>query len=274
VDVREKELKGIFEQFVQSGYAFGAKRWISNLQRHAERLIFSMGIHTSPSDSLISPEGRRSLTALAKQMAVSFFNDISNSTYHHWTCSTRTRKTKMVVRTNKRRGDPRKPPGINRTVCCSVKHLSHHTRIFEFLKDVQTRPLWDSMSIGSSVQELANFTTGSDPRNQISVLAIGNHNDFLLLQECCTDATGSFVIYAPINYAIFQCMLCGANSEPFPLMPSGFSILPKVSGGILDGTLLTIVFQISVTATSARSAVESATDVVQETLLRIRAAVN
>ena len=126
----------------------------------------------------------------------------------------------------------------------------------------------------SSVHVLTNFSIGLDPRNQISVLAMSNHNDFLILQECCTDATGSSVIYAPINHSIFQSLLSGADPGPFPLMPSGFSILPNVSGAILDGTLLTIVFQISVKATSAKSAVESATTLVQDTLLRIKAAVN
>ena len=130
------------------------------------------------------------------------------------------------------------------------------------------------MSIYRSVHVLANFTTGSDPRNCISVFAISNHSDFLILQECCTNATGSYVIYAPINQAIFQSLLCGVDPGPFPMMPSGFSILPNVSGEILDGTLLTIVFQISVMATSARSAVESATNVVQDTLKRIQATVN
>ena len=157
---------------------------------------------------------------------------------------------------------------------CQNIDLSHHTRIFEFLKYVQPRQLWDSISIDSSVQVLANFTTGPDPRNCILVFAISNHNDFLILQECCTDATGSSVIYAPINHSIFQCLLSRVQPEPFPLMSSGFSILPNVSGAVLDGTLLTMVFQISVRATSAKSAVESATDVVQETLLRIKAAVN
>ena len=49
VDVREKEMKPIFEPFVHSGFAFGAKRWISTLQRQAERYmcgLCAMGYHT------------------------------------------------------------------------------------------------------------------------------------------------------------------------------------------------------------------------------------
>lgn len=107
---------------------------------------------------------------MANKMVISFCNDISNSSYHHWTTSNTTRGTRMEVKTAKRRGDPTKPLGLNRTAGCTIKHTSPHTRVFDFLKDVQTRNLRDSMSVGSSVQVLANVTTVLDPHNCISVL--------------------------------------------------------------------------------------------------------
>ena len=82
------------------------------------------------------------------------------------------------------------------------------------------------------------------------------------------------MIYTPIDAATFQSILCGADPEPIPIMSSGFSILPNVSGDVLNGTLLTIVFQVSVTVMSSKKSVDLATIVVQETLQRIRAAVN
>jgi homeobox-leucine zipper protein len=122
------------------------------------------------------------------------------------------------------------------------------------------------------VQELASFSTGPDPRNCISVLAISRH-DFLLLQECSTDATGSYVIFAPIEKAVFQSMLCGVDQD-IPLTPFGFFILPNLSGSILDGTLLTMVFQIAVKNVSSKQAVEVLTQIVQEALQKIMEAVN
>ena len=179
----------------------------------------------------------------------------------------------MEVRTNKSRGDPSKPSGLNRTVGCTVRHLSHHTRVFDFLIDMQTRPLWDSISMDSSIHVLAHVTTGIDPRNCISVFAISSYNDFLILQECCTDATGSYVIYAPIDQTIFHTMLSEADPNPFPLMSSGFSILPNISEDTLDGTLLTMVFQISVKAISNRKAVDLGTTIIRDTLKKIKVAV-
>ena len=78
VDVREKELKPMFESFVQSGFAFGAMRWISTLQRQAERSICSRIIDASPI-AAVSEEGRRSLARMANKMVINFCNDISNS---------------------------------------------------------------------------------------------------------------------------------------------------------------------------------------------------
>jgi homeobox-leucine zipper protein len=259
--------------FVESGFAFGARRWISTLQVQAERFIYTTGINTSPSDTPISAEGRRSLAMTAKKMVVSFCTDICNSTYHHWSSSNKTREKSMEVKTNKRRGDPGKPPGLHRTAGCTIELISSHNRVFDYLRDIQNRPHWERISSNSIVHELANFSTGPDPRNCISVLAISGHNDILLLQECSTDETGSFVIYAPIERAAFQSLLCGVDHD-IPLMPFGFCILPNVSGSILDGTLLTIVFQITVKNMSKMKAVEVVTQSVKDTLHKIIEAVN
>ncbi|KAK9943137.1 hypothetical protein M0R45_008756 [Rubus argutus] len=84
------------------------------------------------------------------------------------------------------------------------------------------------------------------------------------------DETGSFVIFA--SRKPFQSLLCGVDQE-IQLMPFGFYILPNVSGSILDGTLLTMVFQITVKM-SRKKAVEVATQIVKETLHKIIEAVN
>ena len=273
VSEKEKEFHPRLIPFVESGFAFGSRRWISILQVQAERFIYSTGINTSPSDSPISLEGRRSLAIMAKKMVVSFCSDVCNSTRHHWASSNKTREKTMEVKTNKQRGDPSKPPGLHRTAGCTIELISSHNRVFDYLRDIRNRPQWESVSSNSIVHELATFSTGPDPRNCISVLAISRHNDLLLLQECSTDETGSFVIFAPIEKALFQSLLSGVDHD-VPLMPFGFSILPNVSGSILDGTLLTVVFQITVKNVSKKKAVEVVTQSVKETLHKIIEAVN
>ncbi|KAK9905389.1 hypothetical protein M0R45_000228 [Rubus argutus] len=231
VDVREqdKALHPKLTPFVESGYCIWSEALDSRtLQVQAERFIYSTGINTSP--------------------------NVCNSTYHNWSSSNKTREKNMEVKTNKRRGDPGKPPGLHRTAGCTIELISSHNRVFDYLRDIQNRPQWERISPTAIVHELATFSTGPDPRNCISVLAISRHNDILLLQECSTDETGSFVIFAPIEKADFQSLLCGVDQE-IQLMPFGFYILPNVSGSILDGTLLTMVFQITVKNVSKKKAV-------------------
>ncbi|KAK9950893.1 hypothetical protein M0R45_006359 [Rubus argutus] len=245
VDIQEKdkELHPKLRPFVESGFAFGARRWISTLQQEAERFIYSTGINISPTDSAISPEGRRSLAMTAKKMVISFCSDTCNSTYHHWTSSNKSRQKNIEVKTNKRRGDPGKPPGLHRTAGCTVELISSQNRVFDYLSDIQNRPQWEA------------------------------HNDILMLQECCTDATGSYVIFAPIEKAVFQSMLCGVDQD-IQLMPFGFFILPNVSGSILEGTLLTMVFQLTVKNVSSKQAVHVVTQIVKDALQKIMEAVN
>jgi len=68
-------------------------------------------------------------------------------------------------------------------------------------------------------------------------------------------------------------LLSEADPNPFPLMSSGFSILPNISEDTLDGTLLTMAFQISVKAISNRKAVDLGTTIIRDTLKKIKVAV-
>lgn len=135
--------------------------------------------------------------------------------------------------------------------------------------------------MSSSVHVIANIVIGRDPCNCISVLAIETQIYFLILQECYTDSTGSYMIYVAIDGATFQSMLCGGDPEPIALLPYGFSILLDVSnarrsGGNVDGTLLTIVFQVSIENIQGKSkaVVNLVTNLLKDTVRRIKTAIN
>lgn len=64
----------------------------------------------------------------------------------------------------------------------------------------------------------------------------------VILQECCTDPTGSFVIYAPVDIGSMNMVLNGGDPDYVALLPSGFSLFPDGIGG----SLLTVAFQILV----------------------------
>jgi homeobox-leucine zipper protein len=107
----------------------------------------------------------------------------------------------------------------------------------------------------------------------------------LILQESCTDSTGSYVIYAPVDISAMSIVLSGGDPDYVALLPSGFAILPDGPGygsaGILDvgsgGSLLTVAFQILVdsvpTAKLSLGSVATVNSLIKCTVERIKAAV-
>lgn len=107
----------------------------------------------------------------------------------------------------------------------------------------------------------------------------------LILQESCTDSTGSFVIYAPVDIVAMNVVLSGGDPDYVALLPSGFAILPDgpPSGGGLNpeigsgGSLLTVAFQILVdsvpTAKLSLGSVATVNSLIKCTVERIKSAV-
>lgn len=52
----------------------------------------------------------------------------------------------------------------------------------------------------------------------------------LMLQESCTDASGSLVVYSTIDIESIQLAMNGEDPSRLPLLPIGFSIVPFGSG--------------------------------------------
>lgn len=112
----------------------------------------------------------------------------------------------------------------------------------------------------------------------------------LILQESCTDASGSLVVYAPVDVSAINIAMSGEDPSYIALLPSGFVILPdgsdskgyllqastsEVSSSGFDlstrsrsgnnntgGSLITVAFQILVSnLPSAKLNLESVTTV-------------
>lgn len=105
----------------------------------------------------------------------------------------------------------------------------------------------------------------------------------LILQESCTDSTGSFVIYAPVDIVAMNVVLNGGDPDYVALLPSGFAILPDGTtthgSGIGEagpgGSLLTVAFQILVdsvpTAKLSLGSVATVNNLIACTVERIKA---
>ncbi|EXB88451.1 Homeobox-leucine zipper protein MERISTEM L1 [Morus notabilis] len=293
VEVDDRAVHNIYRPLVNSGLAFGAKRWVATLDRQCERLASSMASNI-PAENLCvitSPEGRKSMLKLAERMVMSFCVGVGASTAHAWTTLSATGSDDVRVMTRKSMDDPGRPPGIVLSAATSFWLPVPPKRLFDFLRDENSRSEWDILSNGGLVQEMAHIANGRDPGNCVSLLRVNSANssqsNMLILQESCTDSTGSYVIYAPVDIVAMNVVLSGGDPDYVALLPSGFAILPdgptnfNAGGGILEvgsgGSLLTVAFQILVdsvpTAKLSLGSVATVNNLIKCTVERIRAAV-
>ncbi|KAK8659375.1 hypothetical protein V6N13_029578 [Hibiscus sabdariffa] len=263
VEVDDRGVHNLYKQLVSSGHAFGARRWIATLDRQCERLasLMATNIPTGDAGVITNQDGRKSMLKLAERMVISFCAGVSASTTHTWTTLSGTGADDVRVMTRKSVDDPGRPPGIVLSAATSFWLPVSPKRVFDFLRDENSRNEWDILSNGGVVQEMAHIANGRDTGNCVSLLRVNSANssqtNMLILQESCTDATASFVIYAPVDIVAMNVVLNGGDPDYVALLPSGFAILPdgtsaNGAGGMTDagagsgGSLLTVAFQILV----------------------------
>ncbi|PIM98079.1 hypothetical protein CDL12_29443 [Handroanthus impetiginosus] len=291
VEVDDRAVHNIYKPLVNSGLAFGARRWVATLDRQCERLASVMANNISAGDVgvISSPEGRKSMLKLAERMVMSFCTGVGASTAHTWTTLSGSGADDVRVMTRKSMDDPGRPPGIVLSAATSFWLPVPPKRVFDFLRDENSRSEWDILSNGGLVQEMAHIANGRDPGNSVSLLRVNSANssqsNMLILQESCTDSTGSYVIYAPVDIVAMNVVLSGGDPDYVALLPSGFAILPdgpnNQGSGVPEigsgGSLLTVAFQILVdsvpTAKLSLGSVATVNSLIKCTVERIKGAV-
>jgi homeobox-leucine zipper protein len=112
-----------------------------------------------------------------------------------------------------------------------------------------------------------------------------SQNSMLILQESCTDASGSLVVYAPIDIPAGNVVMSGEDPSSVPLLPSGFAILPDGRPGAstsaepsAGGSLVTVAFQILVSSLPSSKlnaeSVATVNSLISTTVEQIKAALN
>ncbi|KAJ3698612.1 hypothetical protein LUZ61_002317 [Rhynchospora tenuis] len=295
IEVDDRSVHNLYKPLVNSGLAFGAKRWVGTLDRQCERLASVMASNIPSGDIgvITTPEGRKSMLKLAERMVISFCGGVTASTAHQWTTLSGSGAEDVRVMTRKSVDDPGRPPGIVLNAATSFWLPVAPKRVFDFLRDESSRSEWDILSNGGVVQEMAHIANGRDHGNCVSLLRVNstnsNQSNMLILQESCTDQSGSYVIYAPVDVVAMNVVLNGGDPDYVALLPSGFAILPDGpnmqavgpavgemgSGG---GSLLTVAFQILVdsvpTAKLSLGSVATVNSLIACTVDRIKSAVS
>ncbi|KAM7270615.1 hypothetical protein ACFE04_029829 [Oxalis oulophora] len=195
IEVDDRGVHSLYKQLVASGHGFGAKRWVATLDRQCERLasVMATNIPTGDVGVITNQDGRKSMLKLAERMVISFCAGVSASTAHTWTTLSGTGADDVRVMTRKSVDDPGRPPGIVLSAATSFWLPVPPKRVFDFLRDENTRSEWDILSNGGVVQEMAHIANGRDTGNCVSLLRVNSANssqsNMLILQESSTDPT-------------------------------------------------------------------------------------
>nr|CAB3485830.1 unnamed protein product [Digitaria exilis] len=174
VEVDDRSVHNIYKPLVNSGLAFGARRWVGTLDRQCERLasVMASNIPTSDIGVITSAEGRKSMLKLAERMVMSFCGGVTASAAHQWTTLSGSGAEDVRVMTRKSVDDPGRPPGIVLNAATSFWLPVPPKRVFDFLRDESSRSEWDILSNGGVVQEMAHIANGRDHGNCVSLLRV------------------------------------------------------------------------------------------------------
>ncbi|CAN1836544.1 Homeobox-leucine zipper protein GLABRA 2 [Linum perenne] len=293
LECKKAAVNSMYRTIVNSGLAFGAKHWVSALQLQCERLVFFMATNVPTKDStgVATLAGRKSILRLAQRMTSTFCHAIGASSYHTWTKVSSKTGEDIRVSSRKNLNDPGEPFGVIMCAVSSVWLPVPPPALFDFLRDEVRRSEWDIMSNGGPVQSIANLAKGQDRGNAVTIqkryfmqfqMMKSNENTTWILQDCCTNAYESMIVYAPVDIPGMQSVITGCDSSNITILPSGFSILhdgldsrPQEEG-TEGGSLLTIAFQILTSTTPAAKltvdSVESVSALISCTLRNIKTA--
>nr|XP_043613752.1 homeobox-leucine zipper protein HDG11-like [Erigeron canadensis] len=298
----------LYRDFIHSGLAFGAKRWISCLQRACERSA-SLMMNNAPSHDLggviPSPEGKRSMMKLSQRMVTNFCSSINPSNGNQWTSHSGMNEFEVRATLHKST-DPGQPNGMVLSASTTIWLPVSPQNVFDFLRDSRTRPQWDVLSNQNPVQEVAHISNGSHPGNCISVLRAytPSQNNMLILQESCTDTLTSLVVYCPVDLPAINIAMNGEDPSYIPLLPSGFiittdghneiitssqlntdgastsntDVVSNDQGVTSTGSLVTVVFQIQVSSLPAAKmspeSLATVNNLITNTVHQIKASLN
>ena len=119
----------------------------------------------------------------------------------------------------------------------------------------------------------------------------------LVVQESCTDASGSLVVYSPIDIPAANVVMSGEDPSGIPLLPSGFTIWPEygrsaLAGGLggastssaaggsspVAGSIVTVAFQILVSSLPSSKlnaeSIATVSDLINNTVRNLKIALN
>lgn len=120
---------------------------------------------------MISPSGKKSMLKLARRMVDNFCSGVCGSSTRNWSNLVLENVSADVrILTRKIMNDPGEPDGIVLSTATSVWLPVSQQRLFDFLRNEQSRSQWDILSNGGMMQEMVQIPKGHGRWNCVSLL--------------------------------------------------------------------------------------------------------
>ncbi|KAK7324662.1 hypothetical protein VNO77_28398 [Canavalia gladiata] len=249
VEADHSQLVDDFKTLVTLG--FGATRWLASIVQYSEWSQCLKATALVADNGVVIPQnGRRSFLKVANRMMKDFCGNISGTTSNPWMqIATFPGSIDVRVMLKNYPQDIPKPPGTIIVFATTLSLQVSPNRLFNFLRHANSRAKWDLLSQRLSIREFASMMKGENPGNRVSLMRANTAEgklEIFYVQESCTNSTGSYVVYAPVDEFALAALARGCNPEKMIILPSGFAILPrrnKDDSGT-EGSLLTVAFNI------------------------------
>ncbi|KAL6554642.1 hypothetical protein OROHE_007381 [Orobanche hederae] len=265
----------LYRPLLRSGLALGAQKWVANLQTQCELFAVIMSSVASSEDhsAALHLSGRKSIVKLAQRMTRSFCTGVCG-TVHRWEVVQNSDNTKLMMR--KSIGNSGEASGVILSATTTVWMPVPPEHLLDFLQNEKMRSHWDVLSQDGPMQQILRIPKGQDHLgNNICLLRTSipssdvNPNGMLILQETCTDASGSLIVHAAVETTLMSIVMNGGDSSSVAILPSGFAIVPDCfPDSSTRGSLLTLGFQILVNNTPAAQLTVESVDTVKSLIAR------
>ncbi|KAL7146370.1 hypothetical protein ABFS83_06G036200 [Erythranthe nasuta] len=274
----ESNIHQLYQPILRSGTAFGAQKWVADLRKQCE--LFSVMMSSVSDNSGLPPSSKKSMVKLAQRMTRNFCSVIC-STVHKWEVVQSSENTRIMVR--KSMGNSGEPSGIILSATTTVWMPVSPRHLLEFLQNVNNRAHWDGLSRDGPMQPMLCIPKSQDFGNTISLLrstTMPAGNGMLILQETCSDESGSMIVHAGVEAAYMNAVVGGGDPSGVAILPSGFAIAPdcfpdsgeanegRLGGGGGSESLLTVVFQMLVSNTPAAQLTIESVETVKSLIAR------
>ncbi|KAJ6342143.1 hypothetical protein OIU78_010136 [Salix suchowensis] len=137
-EIEDKPVQQVFGQYIYSGVAFGAHRWLAVLQRQCERVASLMARNISDLGVIPSPEARVNMMRLAQRMIRTFCLNISTSSGQSWTALPDSYDDTVRITTRKT-SEPGQPHRVIISAVSTTWLPYPHFQVFDLLRDEHRR---------------------------------------------------------------------------------------------------------------------------------------